>query len=593
MYTDIPFLAKLDFDSLRLELLEVQSSYDAITSRHFVPYNSKDTMTLSSFYSSFLADPSSISTTQAISLLWPALQSLANTEAMQSLERRLLQKAIMISNYYAWYWLEVTCNGIISSVLRDVPVPQTWIAQLTRQIKTLVMSGIDERELRPADFSQLLPGQPYIYKRGRSKFFTSNNLPLDHMAHIVIDIIQTWLGFPTHNMGRSQAWFVSILISEIGGDTLLLDATWRTYRFLRSMIFGSSSVPPLTSITIFDPLRAALKEHPLSSESSEERLLVTKLADLLNRIQKSKDHHHRDPTENYTTEHLDIILQFIRSLIPLVSSSSLSIQTKFQAYVQRSPDKFLPFRERAPCRVRFAGPDSPFSPNNVKTREGLFSALIMRGITYATAFSMEQKMMFLDLNDWNSTITSIQQNNPRPASYFCNPGAYGSLNPKRTVTLAQSYWDAVGIAEWETLLESSGKVSFMDIYKFFLKGSPKVFQQIGDLAGYLLSADYVYAGVVEIPTIEEMGTIIRKINRGAVAGLEILGLISPRGRTTRGTYQKADEKECISGFRKLYEYLDGVLSPEEKDIVGFDTIMVEHTLCKLSRAVNYAIFVVN
>ena len=63
----------------------------------------------------------------------------------------------------------------------------------------------------------------------------------------------------------------------------------------------------------------------------------------------------------------------------------------FLSHVQENADKKLPFRNYTPSRLCILEPGGPFSPDTISTQEGLFSALIFRGVTYHTDFLHQQK----------------------------------------------------------------------------------------------------------------------------------------------------------------------------------------------------------
>ncbi|KAF8231105.1 hypothetical protein L208DRAFT_1278828 [Tricholoma matsutake] len=67
---------------------------------------------------------------------------------------------------------------------------------------------------------------------------------------------------------------------------------------------------------------------------------------------------------------------------------------KFLAHVQENTDKKLPLHDYMPSCLCILEPGGPFSPDMVSTQEGLFSALIFRGITFHTDFLLQQEQIF-------------------------------------------------------------------------------------------------------------------------------------------------------------------------------------------------------
>ena len=168
-------------------------------------------------------------------------------------------------------------------------------------------------------------------------------------------------------------------------------------------------------------------------------------------------------------------------------------------------------------------------------------------------------------------------------SYFCDKGAYRTVNPKCKVELAKDYWKTLAAGKWTAFVRDR-IVPFMECYKFFtlVVGD---FPQLGPLAGYLLTADFSYCHpkVVDAPKLSEMAILSRSFNKGAVSALEILGFITPRACS--GTKaQKGDLKEIETAFGKVYELLKKIIPAEHQGAADLDLIMTEHMLCKFSRA---------
>ena len=104
------------------------------------------------------------------------------------------------------------------------------------------------------------------------------------------------------------------------------------------------------------------------------------------------------------------------------------------------------------------------------------------------------------------------------------------------------------------------------------------FYQVGLLARLLIAGDLAYAGVIPKPTIEEMGRMIALVNKGALNGLARLGLLNLPNKGT-----KLSKEEVTVAFKVVHEYLTNNLTQEEQDNMGMDPIVIEHSLCKLTR----------
>ncbi|KAF7319494.1 hypothetical protein HMN09_00288200 [Mycena chlorophos] len=111
-------------------------------------------------------------------------------------------------------------------------------------------------------------------------------------------------------------------------------------------------------------------------------------------------------------------------------------------------------------------------------------------------------------------------------------------------------------------------------WDWLLQDKPvKVFPGIGPLAAYLLAADYTYTTpqVMELPTANELGPVVASLNKGAVRGMEILGLV-----------ERAEEKvtgaECLTALKKVLVHLHRRLSTKMLTELSIDYVMVEHVL---------------
>ncbi|KAF4592748.1 hypothetical protein EYR38_008448 [Pleurotus pulmonarius] len=254
---------------------------------------------------------------------------------------------------------------------------------------------------------------------------------------------------------------------------------------------------------------------------------------------------------------------------------------------------FLPFRELAPDRKRWRShPESPYSPELAKTNQGLFGALLHRGVTYNTPLSRDGDKLIYGVDEWEELIAKhvnpdVDANGNilrRNDSYFVNMRAYGPANSSRSPSLVRLYFDKVESLDWGMELKQNLH-SFSDCYDFFMPPrKPPRFFNIGSLTSFLISADFVYAEVFPMPSPQEIGQYVWQLNKGAVRCLRLLGLLeTPAG--SHGRLPPPDRDACIEAFVTLYNFLDNELTVTEKAEMHFDVFMVEHAACKLTRAV--------
>lgn len=72
-------------------------------------------------------------------------------------------------------------------------------------------------------------------------------------------------------------------------------------------------------------------------------------------------------------------------------------------------------------------------------------------------------------------------------------------------------------------------------------------------------------------------------NKGAIAGLEKLGFITPWAHTGKKV-GKADLKESETAFGRVYDLLKKIIPAEHQETINLDLIMTEHNLCKFNWA---------
>lgn len=540
---------------------------------------------------SISSDPSSVETSQIITSIWPVLDAQACRLAEKDIANRCLHRDLMLATHITWNWLDDHCVSVATRLLSGEVMPDDWIVRLVKYLRGLVQNRIQQRDISPSLFSPHLPGDVYRYSVSRVNYRDAEQEDAATLK-LTLDIVQHWLGFPPYLSNRLKARFVTAMVACCGPDILLLDSVWSAYGSVRRMVLTASAPnTPAMSPRIFDVFIEQLKAHPLCSVNSPHRTSFDLMARHIHLFTSDRSSivQYIDPTTKRITYPpvedesglLGGLLAYLRELMPLLPGRpSLSVKnmTPLQRAVYYSPDHLLPFRERAPTRARFSGINSPFSADVVRSREGLFSALIMRGITFNTEFSRSGTMLFNNVSEWNKATYSL------PISSVANIAAYGNPNDGRHPRLATGYWEATTLpVSWLTFV-GSGPVSFTSCYKFFLASKPrKRFMEIGPLTAFLLAADYTYAGVVVMPSVAEVANLISKMNLGAVTGLELLRVIPKRAPKGTGP-KRVPVPVCISGLARVHAYLAKHLTADEKKEFVFDVLMTEATMCKYGRA---------
>lgn len=263
--------------------------------------------------------------------------------------------------------------------------------------------------------------------------------------------------------------------------------------------------------------------------------------------------------------------------------------------VARRPDFLLPFRQKAPTIDRAL--NTIYSdPGRLFTSEGFWNILTFRGMTYGSLYAKNDLEWFDSYPEWDEYYTASdkfvevikkkkkedkekQKGKEKPKvvkkkekePYFVNMCAYGVSNKRRSIENASLYWAACDC--WSDFIENQPNVE--EVYKFLTRSRAgrKVFQNIGDLTALLICGDLVEVGILQMPLIEEWAGLIYDVKKGATLGLQCLGLLGE-------TFSK---EEVIDAFKSLDTFLFETLSDEDQELMGYNIIMLEHSLCKFTR----------
>ncbi|KAI0716828.1 hypothetical protein C8Q76DRAFT_617118 [Earliella scabrosa] len=263
---------------------------------------------------------------------------------------------------------------------------------------------------------------------------------------------------------------------------------------------------------------------------------------------------------------LDAILQFALQLLPLARGENLSQPNQLQQLAQKRPDHILPWRELAPCRRRVTAPGGPFHPTLVEQPGAFPSWVIFRALLFDSPIlhSGATSCYFANQGAWEDFLTSEGFNVDDPTSVrrFFNIACYGTPQNERSQgdKLAPQYF----AAETRWLELASGKPVIRRIEHLRL---------LGGLTGYLLTADLVYAGKVAEPNVEEIGRVIHANRLGSYAALVSAKLVS----------KTCNADEVVQAFREVYNHLLAGLDQADRELVGYNAILVEHLLCKFQR----------
>ncbi|KAF7350556.1 hypothetical protein MSAN_01615300 [Mycena sanguinolenta] len=580
---EIKLVDCLQYNSILEDYTTVESAYRSIQSEEPVPVEHS---TLVNILEGIQNAPSAVKTCVQIAHVWDHFAHLRSSAASATLYLKWQHHGVMIATFYLWYWLDSYCVRIITLAL--CKPASCWIGHLTKHVSMLLSTRVDSCLLQAAEFGlESLDSVYHFHYRS----LLDLDVPPDQVVAVVLDIIACWLNYPTKSKSRAQAWFVDALVYSCHHATLFLDSVWYAFNHLETQIFGNKNVN-ITSPAAFDLLRTRLVNCSLTDSSSAESQLLSSMQKMLNEYRAgtitpvSSAAPPRLFLSASDSSQVRLMNKFLAALLELEllidPSVSLSSPSLFQNAVSLNMDFLLPFREHGPSRVRSRLPGNSFDPAHSRTLGGLFSGLIFRGIIFATPFSMQAHTYFANPDAWHLEIARFPEHN---RDFFCNLAAYSCAKSNRGVHLVNEYWATLTdptCPDWVANTRD-GSYDFTACYEFLKASHPVRFREIGSLIGFLLTADFHYAGAVKAPNVLTVATIIRDINKGGMKGLEQLELITRRPVGAKNRPRKGDVEQVRNGFHTLHRFLDTHLSVESKRRMHFDAIMVENSLCKWTR----------
>ena len=259
---------------------------------------------------------------------------------------------------------------------------------------------------------------------------------------------------------------------------------------------------------------------------------------------------------------------------PLAATSTGQVISK----VQGNLDFWLPFRQHAPSLAnarraiyakveRFAGNDGI----------AFFNVLAFRGVFFGSHFARSAHYRWFEsINDWTTLRTQLTEEANKYGGdnvYYVNEACYGRPQKDHNLTLLDAYWERR--LEWNNKFNKPIKPSIGEVFKWLKEPQDNInlFPNIGALSAILICGDLVEAGILSMPSVKEWASLIHKLKKGAMSGMEMYGL----------TRKKCSMEELHAAFASLDQVLQRELRMDEKEMMGYNIIMLEHTLCKIKR----------
>ncbi|KAF6764363.1 hypothetical protein DFP72DRAFT_1059348 [Ephemerocybe angulata] len=491
-----------------------------------------------------------------------------------------------------WSWLAETMKNAYQSMKDGSPF---WLSTLALKVHHLyTTSSIDTLDaadylphVKQGELQYTTAAIPYQGRIDSEVNFTSALRP----------ILLKWFRFPSDIKDIVRGSFLQFLVQKFGHGVLYVPVVWGIHEHIVSAVSPKHRKLSNRNATIWLEDVAARFDGSMY-DGVEERVellagVIAKYAkismeyDVVNEIVLGRHQGasllHAPSAQAmqtstdlwYDEEAMAIFIDQIERLFPLIdlagfppikppvqSDKKSKATYAYLNMVFQNSDKKLPFRDLAESRRTILAPTGPYSPTNLRTRAGFFSAIVYRAITHHSKFLTEaHEIMFTNLDHFKQRVATYQS---KPASYVCDPSAYGAwtvMSPEN----AGSFWRATGKSSLSNWLLGEEEKRFVDLMKMFIDSSD--LPSVGPLIGYLLAADYAIAGAVPLPSTEEMGQIIFRIDKGGMSGMNSLG------------YLCRTEEETGKAFTALWEKMLICIPQERRDAMNFNVFVLEHMLC--------------
>ncbi|KAI0710846.1 hypothetical protein C8Q76DRAFT_798371 [Earliella scabrosa] len=632
-YIEDPYQHLEEIFSLRnllSELAMYTKAADNITSLRYSPQQEQ---TLEQFLASFHSENRmKPAFAERVARMWPVHQARTCAADIYELTLAAERRRVMIAGVAAWYWLMQECAKEIFSFAEGLTTNASsydtsdyWLCALTRDVFHIISS----RTITPLQPTDYLPGikDPAVYQ------FPKRLQPstVEYVCSIVLAVLRRWLKYPS-NTDMVVSYFIIHIVQSFGSpDVLLFQGLWKSYRDFKTVVLNVPTMRHSSiKLSMLKPVVEALRNYPLADPESTEREVLSRISCAVQRcapvVRDLVDQHtsalftrissaialtdnnlplYQAPPELSVNgpavvsrpgprqRELGLInlLQFVRTLLPVVSGQPAS--GRIPTIVSSDLDYFSPFRELAPCRRRVTDKLGPFHPDNIRKSGAFASCVVSRALLYNSLILKEDTHCFFpNLDAWELFKTAVRFDSNDAASLdrFFNVSCYGTPQYERRdgMELVPVYYESE--RDWtQYLAEHPGRIPFLECWKWLKqqvkRQDPKQGKErrqsrlplVGNLTAYLLAADLVYATVVQAPSHADLAHVIHKNRMGSLSGLAAAKQISNA---------KATESTVLEAFSDVFSYLQDNLSDDEKKLIKFDAIMVEHLLCKYQRVLH-------
>jgi hypothetical protein len=217
--------------------------------------------------------------------------------------------------------------------------------------------------------------------------------------------------------------------------------------------------------------------------------------------------------------------------------------------------------------------------SDCKDGVAFFNILAFRGVFFGSPFSQSEHFQwFKSYKEWKE----FKAKNKKEAlnvcrveeDYYIKKNCYGRSQKDRSLDLLEAFW--TNRDSWNDIFAKSTQPTIEEVHNWLVHSREKStskFYNIGSLSALLICGDLIEAHIMPMPSSHELGKVIYKLKMGGKKGMKALGLVS-----------EGDKLDVFcDAFAALDTYVETTLGAEEKEAMGYNVVMLEHTLCKIKR----------
>lgn len=616
------FLESLTIDAIQEVIVEFEDGLKGLqhSAGNFSVGNMQTTSQLcGAALEAIQLNPAADSTALSIVKFWQRFDDMTSMAIISSISSRSTKALVMYSSWTLWDWITTTVHETVQGGHQ-----KTWVSLLVDDVRS-VMQRISpnlSRILNPKKYLPHISGAA-AYTIPSCRPYSDRHRLNDFVEKAVIEAIQRWLNFPCSALTITQNSLIGTLMQCQTSAILYLDVVWKMYQNPKKYVIHGhprqQESQPHTK-TVLQQFHQQFKSHDLMDNDSNiskhldyfdslielwAKKASVKLAPAQRRKRINDANSNIPNAPNsvsiifvvkakaniFEQENLPILLEsgrklqrdtfvtFLQDFYPLITDGFAAHKNSSNKHIKKmaeKPDRFLPFRSLAPS-MQNALATIYSDMDRLRTPAGLFNMAAFRGVFFNTDYSQKHLRWFDSIIDWEAYRDSLKikntERNRKKAKaqiekYFVKKNAYGTWQPKITTALLYNHSNVAD----DLWLEHLRKNPDLDIYSFFKFFKAKL-SFVGDLASLLIVGDLITCGFLPMPTPQDFGMLVAKINKGGVKGLKRLGLLPPNPTLT----------DISDAFVTLHNHVEQALDEDTRNKMGYNVVVLEHSLCKYQR----------